>query len=276
MTRLAPKTEVLRALFARSGNQCAFPGCTQSLVNDKNKFIAQVCHIEAASEGGERFNPESNDEFRRSYDNLLILCYPHHIETDDVDEYPADCLREMKRNHEQLFLKSDFKLDEAELMKLTYEMEKYWSDMDRLNKLDHIFADSGLAMEVNGDNSFFEVLTSTHDAVDGIEALLGSFHKSDECLKEDFEALLQKKGVPPELFQDVPYYENPFENRNWESHNLGTPNWLQRLRINLVHIEVKYLEEYLKTHSNDLQAKESFERAKLALKEYAETAIHVD
>lgn len=276
MARLAPKTDVLRALFARSGNQCAFPGCTQPLINDKNKFIAQVCHIEAASEDGERYNPEGNDEYRRSYDNLLILCYPHHIETNDVDEYPAERLLKIKREHEQLFLKSDFKLDEAELNKLSYEMEKYWSDIDRLNKLDHIFADSGLAMDVKGDSSFFDVIASTCDAVNGIEKILESFHKSDYSLKADFEALLVRKGISPELFYDIPYYEHPFENRNWESHNLGTPNWLQRLRIDLVHIEVKYLEEYLKTHSDDLQAKASFEKAKEALKEYAKTAIHVD
>jgi len=276
MARLATKTDILRALFARSGNQCAFPGCTQSLINDKNKFIAQVCHIEAASEGGERFNPEGNDEYRRSYENLLILCYPHHIETDDVEEYPADRLLLIKRDHEQLFVKSDFEIDESELAKLSYEMKKYWSDIDRLNKLDHIFADSGLAMDVNGENSFFEVIASAYDAVNGIESLLESFHKSDEELKADFEALLIKKGVSSELFCDIPYYANPFENRNWESHNLGTPNWLQRLRIDLVHIEVKFLEEYLKTHSDDHHAKAKFEKAKEELKEYAETAMHVD
>jgi hypothetical protein len=48
------------------------------------------------------------------------------------------------------------------------------------------------------------------------------------------------------------------------------------LRIDLTHIEVKYLEEYLKTNSNDLVAKASFEKAKVLLKEYAETAMHVD
>jgi hypothetical protein len=276
MARLVPKTDTLRALFARSGNQCAFPDCAQSLINDKNKFIAQVCHIEAASEGGERFNPEGNDEHRRSYENLLFLCYPHHIETDDVEEYPVDRLLEIKRDHEQLFLKSDFKIDESELSKLSYEMEKYWSDMDRLNKLDHIFADSGLAMDVNSENSFFDVIASAYDAVNGIESLLESFHKSDEDLKADFEELLIKKDVSPELFNDIPYYANPFENRNWESHNLGTPNWLQRVRIDLVHIEVKFLEEYLKTHSDDLHAKAKFEKAKEELKEYAETAMHVD
>ncbi len=266
----------MRVLFAKSGNQCAFPGCTQPLINDRNKFIAQVCHIEAASEGGERYNPEGNDEHRRSYDNLLILCYPHHIETNDVEEYPVERLLNIKREHEQLFLKSDFKLDEAELTKLSYEMEKYWSDVNRLNKLDHIFADSELAMDVNGDSSFFDVIASAYDAISGIENLLESFHKSDESLKADFEALLVRKGISPELFRDIPYYKHPFENRNWESHNLGTPNWLQRLRIDLVHIEVKYLEEYLKTHSNDIQAKASFDKAKEILKEYAEIAMHVD
>ncbi|MEW8509046.1 MAG: hypothetical protein AB2598_20360 [Candidatus Thiodiazotropha sp.] len=123
---------------------------TQPLINEKNTFIAQVCHIEAASEGGERYNPEGNDEHRRSYENLLILCYPDHIETDDIEECPVERLLQIKRDHEQLFLKSDFNIDEAELAKLSYEMGKYWSDMDRLNKLDHIFAGSGLAMDVNG------------------------------------------------------------------------------------------------------------------------------
>ncbi len=276
MGRLAIKTDVLKALFARSGNQCAFPGCTQPLINEKNKFIAQVCHIEAALEGGQRYNPDGHDENRRSYENLLILCYPHHIETNDVDEYPVERLIKMKRDHEQMFLKSDFKLDEAEIYKLSYEMEKYWFDIDRLNKLDHIFVDSGLAMDIKGDSNFFDVILSAYDAVNGIGHLLELFHQSDKSLKEDFEALLDRKAISPKLFNDIPYYEHPFDNRNWEQHNLGAPNWLQRLRIDLLHLEVKYLEEYLKTHSDDLKAKANFEKVKETLKEYAKTAMHID
>ncbi len=155
-------------------------------------------------------------------------------------------------------------------------MEKYWYDVERLNKLDHVFTDSGLAMEVNGDSSFFDVIESAYAAVGGIEFLLESFHISDESLKIDFERLLLRKDISPDIFHDVPYYEHPFENRNWDSHNLGTPNWLQRLRIDLAHIEVKYIEEYLKTHSEDLNAKAKFEEAKEALQEYAKTAMYVD
>ena len=75
MARLTPKTDVLRALFMCSGNQFAFPGGTQPLINDKSKFIVQVCHIEAASEGGERFNPDGpksqNSQNSRGFKNLL-------------------------------------------------------------------------------------------------------------------------------------------------------------------------------------------------------------
>lgn len=276
MARLAPKIEILRALFSRSGNQCAFSGCSHPIVNSKNKFIAQVCHIEAAKEGAERYNSKSNDEYRRSYENLIIFCYRHHIETDDVSEYTVSKLIEMKNEHEQMFEKSDFRIDEAELRILSFEMEKYWDGIERLNKVEHIFSDSGLAMEVNGENSFFEVIASAHDAVKGIENILKTLRVSDECLKRDFVLLLSKKGVPPELFDDIPYYKHPFENRNWETHNLGTPNWLQRLRIDLAHIEVKYLEEYLKTSSDDRKARSSFEKAKELLKKYAVTAMHVD
>ena len=131
-------------------------------------------------------------------------------------------------------------------------------------------------MEVSGKNSFFDVTASVNDAVNGIKALLDSLHKSDEELKSDFESLLARKGMSSKLFSDIPYYEHPFENRNWTLHNLGTPNWLQKLRIDLTHIEIKYLEEYLKTHSHDSAVRYRFEKTKETLMEFAGTAMHVD
>lgn len=276
MARLSPKLETLRALFARSSNECAFPGCTHPLVNGDNLFIAQVCHIEAASSGGERFNPYSADEYRRSYENLILLCYPHHIETDDVDRYPVEKLKEMKLNHEQFFEKSSFKIDEAVLYKLKDQMDEYWEKIEHANKLDHVLQDFGLAMEVNGKASFFEVMQSAHDAIAGIEHLLESFHKSDESLLEDLRATLEKCDLDATAIDAIPYYENPFFNRNWEYHNLGSANLLQRISIDLVHLEVKYLEEYSITNSDDLKAKKRLEELMPVLEEYASNAMHLD
>ncbi|MCK5132009.1 MAG: hypothetical protein KAR40_07645 [Candidatus Sabulitectum sp.] len=54
----------------------------------------------------------------------------------------------------------------------------------------------------------------------------------------------------------MPYYENPFKNRNWELHHIGIPNRMQRLHIDLMQMEIKYLEEFLKTNSEDVERKE--------------------
>lgn len=274
MARLTPGIEVLRALFARSGNQCAFPGCTQPLINHKNKFIGQICHIEAALPGGERYNPLQTDEEKRGYSNLLLMCYPHHIETNDVSEYSVEKLSGIKLNHEKKFLKADFKIDESELYKLVHEMEQFWSDIDRLHKYEHSSLE--FAFEVDAQASGIKVLQRANKAFKRLEELFELFRESDARLPKDLSELLQRKGIDPNLFEDIPYYENPFKNRNWESHNLASRNWMQDLQIALVHIEVKYLEEYLKTNSSDFAAKNCLGRAKEFLKELAQHATHVD
>jgi hypothetical protein len=103
--RLPPKDSVLRALYLLSGNQCAFPGCRAPLIDLDGRWIAQVCHIEAALPKGERFNPEMTEEQRREAGDLLLLCYPHHVETDDVAKYSVEALRTMKRDHESRFVR---------------------------------------------------------------------------------------------------------------------------------------------------------------------------
>ena len=91
----------IKKLFALSGNQCAFPDCNVVFVlPERQEIIAQICHIEAAEIGGERYNPNQTDNERRDYNNLILLCPNHHVETDDTVKYTVEVLKEMKRNHE--------------------------------------------------------------------------------------------------------------------------------------------------------------------------------
>lgn len=94
----------LKKLFALSGNQCAFPGCSKQMVNHKNAKSSNICHIEAANEDGERFNPDMEDKQRADYENLILLCVEHHDETNDVDTYTVEALKKMKAEHEANFL----------------------------------------------------------------------------------------------------------------------------------------------------------------------------
>jgi hypothetical protein len=101
--RLAPIPETLRVLYLRSGNLCAFPGCNRLMIDPDGNFVGQICHIEAALEDGERFNPMMSNEDRRREGNLMLMCYDHHVITNNVALFFVEKLKEIKHYHEQRF-----------------------------------------------------------------------------------------------------------------------------------------------------------------------------
>jgi hypothetical protein len=101
--RLTPVSNILRQLYLKSGNLCAYPGCNNLLLNYDGEFIGDICHIEAAEEGGQRFNPNMTNEERRSFSNLILLCREHHKVTDDVNRFPKERMYEMKLKHEEKY-----------------------------------------------------------------------------------------------------------------------------------------------------------------------------
>lgn len=98
--RKAPKQSILYKLFSLSGNLCAFPKCGVHIVSDTDQLVGNVCHIEAANEGGERWNANQTDDERRDMSNLILLCATHHLETNNVYVYTVEVLKRMKQEHE--------------------------------------------------------------------------------------------------------------------------------------------------------------------------------
>ena len=92
----------MKKLFCVSGNRCAFPGCTSSLVDAASKvLIGEVCHIKAARPGFARYDPNQSDAERHGYDNLIIMCCNHHkIIDSDATTWTVQRLRDLKRQHE--------------------------------------------------------------------------------------------------------------------------------------------------------------------------------
>lgn len=80
-------------------------------MDDEGDFVGEICHIEAASEGGERFNPDQSNEDRRGFDNLLLLCHRHHVKTNDVNAYPVSKLKEIKAAHERKYSQIEEKMN---------------------------------------------------------------------------------------------------------------------------------------------------------------------
>ncbi len=98
--RLNPTWETRRRLFLLSMNQCAFPGCTQNIIDDAGQYIGEICHIEAANPDGERFNPKQTNEDRRHISNLVLMCPTHHKVTNNIEVYSVEKMRLIKREHE--------------------------------------------------------------------------------------------------------------------------------------------------------------------------------
>jgi hypothetical protein len=93
--------KTLKRLFGLSRNKCAFPSCEKEMSDEHSAKHSNICHIEAANAGGERWNPNMTDVQRADYDNLVLLCPPCHDITNNVQKYTVTVLKHMKKDHEQ-------------------------------------------------------------------------------------------------------------------------------------------------------------------------------
>ena len=66
-SRLTPTSKTIRELYLLSGNRCAFPGCPNAIVSNTGILQGEIAHIEAAEEGGPRYNSLQTDEFDATF-----------------------------------------------------------------------------------------------------------------------------------------------------------------------------------------------------------------
>lgn len=121
--RKDPKLSVMKALFTKSGNQCAYPECREPVIDDRNILVAEVCHINAVKKQDARWNVDLDDEYLRSYDNLIILCHRHHKRIDALEnEYPIQKLKAMRDNHEDLMAFSGFTPSDSAIAQSIFDL----------------------------------------------------------------------------------------------------------------------------------------------------------
>jgi hypothetical protein len=115
----------IKVLFGASGNECAFPGCTNPIIAPGTPFsdaavVGQICHIYAASNNGPRGKPGLTAAERNSPANLILMCGHHHPLVDKQwQTYPADRLKEWKKTHE-----AKFQQGTAEALKLQESIQQ--------------------------------------------------------------------------------------------------------------------------------------------------------
>ena len=100
------KPKTLKVLFALSGNQCAHPECTNTVIEPATKksdahVSAQICHIYAVNTKGPRGKLGLTQDELNAPSNLILLCRHHHGIVDGQHEsYPANVLKDWKQSHE--------------------------------------------------------------------------------------------------------------------------------------------------------------------------------
>ena len=97
------KPSTIRRLDTLSGNECTAPDCDKQLIaKDGQSIISKICHIEAASSDGPRYNSSMTDDERRHFNNLILLCDECHTIIDNKEneeKYTVKLLQEWKVNH---------------------------------------------------------------------------------------------------------------------------------------------------------------------------------
>ena len=179
----------------------------------------------------------------------MILCHAHHRRIDsDPDTYTVERLSHMKAEHELLVRDQVFEANASVVSQVERSMESYWTALAKRQE-EHPVPD--LVVNVRPTASGAEVFSALSSQFQRIEALLEHYRQSDETASKDLRELVQRLGYDLAPLESLPYYENPFEVRNWEYHNLGSPNALLDLRALLLQAELLYLTEFAKLNQTD-------------------------
>lgn len=100
-----PTEQTFKRLFALSKNQCAFTGCTTSIVQPSGTVTGKVCHIKSKRPNNkpfDRYDSTQTDAERHAFENLILLCGVHHdIVDNELETYSVERLQKLKETHEQ-------------------------------------------------------------------------------------------------------------------------------------------------------------------------------
>jgi hypothetical protein len=253
--RKAPDKDTLRELFLKSGNICAFPGCMHLMMNRDRELIGQICHIEAAEEGGERFNPAKTDDERAAFANLMLMCYQHHVETNDVDEFPVLRLQTMKAEHEAKFTDPSRAMEEGYAKQIS-------GDVCAKQQASH----GGINVAGHGNTVIQGLIGVASDPYADLDDIMGEFlSELRDGLHQHPDVrdilVMEGSGVPnarqpaflfrDEKYPDISSWVDTLEQRGLVRDQ--TKGGLRRVRM--THAFVKFLNSTGKTRLSDYAAR---------------------
>lgn len=232
---------IYRALLARSGNNCAYPGCPRPIVSTKNIYEAQLCHIESVSHKKQRYNPKLGEAGVNDYNNLMFMCLKHHVETNDEVVFTVEIMRKMKYRHESKFVENPYQIDMSHVFAIKKECQSFWDKVEDSNNNEHGLPD--LKVIINSKAEYAELNEDIIQTLSLLESLIEVIENKDEY---------------------------------WEIFNIGFPNHFSKIKIVLEHMMIKYLEIYVVGDPQDMEAQGKLNSMRKDFLELSKTSIVAD
>lgn len=187
---MAITNKIIKSLYAKSGNICAYPGCNCLLVEESNQ--SQIAHIISQQRNGPRHIDGYNGGNYDIEENLILLCAKHHHQIDDnPDDYPIEWLKKVKKDHEEYVSKS---------LQPSNTTQKFIDDFLKICQANHI---DKLLYELTIDASFnAQLLDYADDCYNDLQLLLTS-PQTVEIDRSIFTELFQFASVLDNMYSNV-------------------------------------------------------------------------
>lgn len=235
--------EVMRLLYAHSGNRCAFPGCHAPIFEEDGLLTAECCHIKAFSPGGPRYDATQTDAERNGVENLILLCSRHHRIVDaDVQTYTVEMLQKYKLEHELQYNAEMLKLTDEQLRYLLMSSESFWKRIEEIDYADVPGAD--FKMRVENQKSIEELIEALEDCINNIDDILSGIISADNELLENIRDIISDSKMDLDEFNRllVSRGSSDLILHNWEYNNLAAPNTMNQVKMLYLQLVVKLLE----------------------------------
>lgn len=149
----------------------------------------------------------------------------------------------------------------------------YWEKLHDIYILREL---KDLAPDFNASYNDLELIEEIENNLKGLANIHNLINNSYDKMEHDLCELISKLGYDLRKIRSVPYYENPFINRDWEIRVLGLNNWMLHIKGILLQLKVRALERENVLRPDDAELSEKLQYAKNQLKEFVERAILTD
>ena len=188
-----------------------------------------------------------NFEREKKLQNFINEISKKHVycKVKDEHDFRSKLINTLRQNYFK-----DLKIDSKFLVDLESEYLK-------LNE-------HGLAMDFISSSNTLELINIFSENINGLQKMIDSITSSNYQLEEDLKEFIQKIDCDSEKLDLIPYYENPFINRNWEVINLGFPNWMNALKLSFLNLQVRLLEYEVQRNESEINM-QYLDKAKMEL-----------